>query len=105
MKNRDIPLIKSLIEKGEYYDLTVVDFEKIVAYKWEFIKFLQTYRLSLMIEKIDNRDADIEKSLGNQIDVLSLIMGQLNLKSEEILESIKSQEKKKIFEDIERKIR
>lgn len=76
MRNIDIAQLRSILEDWQNYSLTIEDLEKIVAYKEEFWKYLQTFRLSLMVDKVDERWEN-EKVLGNQIDILTIIMKDL----------------------------
>lgn len=100
MRDIDKIQLRSLLEEGVNYALSLEDFEKIVAYKGEIVKYLQTFRLSLMIDKVDERGEN-EKVLGNQIDILSIVMKDLQESVEEkciqAQESI-SKKKKKIQE-------
>ena len=81
MRNIDIVQLRSILEGWENYSLTIEDLEKIVAFKNEIWKYLQTFRLSLMLDKVDARWDD-EKVLWSQIDILSLIMKDLQEESE-----------------------
>lgn len=94
VNKRDLSAIKTIIEWW-HYDLSMDDLEKVVAYKFEFVKFLQTYRLSLMVSKIDARDEKEERIYGNQIDILSQIMSDLRDNSEELLLGTKEKLEKK----------
>lgn len=76
MRNIDLAQLRSILEEWQNYSLTLEDLEKIVAYKEEFWKYLQTFRLSLMVDKVDERSEN-EKVLGNQIDILTIIMKDL----------------------------
>lgn len=76
MRNIDIAQLRSILEEWENYSLTLEDIEKIVAFKNEIWKYLQTFRLSLMVDKVDERWEN-EKVLGNQIDILTIIMKDL----------------------------
>ena len=77
MRKSDIPKFKKIIEKNEDLDLTLDDLQKIVAYKNEIVKYLQTHRISLLVSKADERDSDQEQKYGNQIDILAFIMDEL----------------------------
>lgn len=76
MRNIDKLQLRSILEEWENYSLTLEDLEKIVSFKDEIEKYLQTFRLSLMIDKVDERWEN-EKVLGNQIDILTIIMKDL----------------------------
>lgn len=96
MRNIDIAQLRSILEEWENYSLTLEDLEKIVAFKNEIWKYLQTFRLSLMVDKVDERWEN-EKVLGNQIDILTIIMKDLQEQVED--RCVKAQEsinKKKV---------
>lgn len=76
MRNIDKLQLRSILEEWENYSLTLEDLEKIVSFKNEIEKYLQTFRLSLMVDKVDERWEN-EKVLGNQIDILTIIMKDL----------------------------